>query len=76
MHLVEIFGWEYAENGNPDRLEDCAVERCILRLRVRNLTEGGILIGGIHPYTFQSDNHPGTGGFGGSKYRDFGGQTT
>jgi hypothetical protein len=67
MHLVEIFGWEYAENGNSDRLEDSAVERCIRRLGVRNLTEGGILIGGTHPYTFQSHTYPGTGSFGGFK---------
>jgi hypothetical protein len=76
MHLVEIFGWEYAENGISDRLEESAAERCTLGLGVRNLTEGSILIGGIHPSTFQSDTSGRTCGFGGSKYGGFSGQTT
>jgi hypothetical protein len=58
MHLVEIFGWEYAENGNSDRLEDSTVERCTPRLADKNISERGILIWGTHPYIFQSDTWP------------------
>jgi hypothetical protein len=59
---VKICGWEYSENGDSDRLEDSAVERYILGLGGRNLTEEGILIGGTHPNTFQSTGNGLLGG--------------
>jgi hypothetical protein len=64
---VKICSREYSESGDFDRLEDSAVEKYILGLGVRNLTERGLLIRVTHPYTFQSDVYPGTGGFWGSK---------